>query len=558
MFSRTLTRVSLSTLRNNNSNNASLFGTTATKTAARKFGYNSLQPSHFQENFAGPSRRRLFLNRLGTATVLGCVVGQYYYGHQKDFFDYRFITTKDPDDLAGFYGGEEFMELFCVLPFMGTLMMRGGHFDDDGTVHTTGLPGEMQVSMVFSDEQDDDGKIKWFNKRERFKDVFMGYTCWDMVTNFGFERLPDGRVMVYHHGEYFDSSFPPFSLIVRFVFGFHSRWVAWAADHHINHYAFVENENELEEAWEEESRADMPLFLIKNYAWSDLMAALFGRKIEKPSFMLQEAAEAAAVLSDEEDDTEFDDAELPAQRSVIKRRLTADIALDRKNSKADHHEVELPLQRSVIRRRVTADIALDRNNSKLILLESSISNDNADEGHDVLKRSNTTTNEKKSHVALDRRHSLIAHHRTNSGTNKDADESDETAHGIQRHVSLARENLGGHSAWEMLRSTNNPEVYKAATLAAKQRFSQRRESLRTTQQPDESLEPPVKSADIVEGKKDPHPTTRSTGFLSTIMSKSKPKPKTDEAMGSSVDDEAPHLKNQQQEETQETREQRQE
>jgi len=60
----------------------------------------------------------------------------------------------------------------------------------------------MQVSMVFSDEDDDEtGKTSWFNKRERFKDVLFGRTMWDMVQNFGFHTLPDGRVEVYHRGE---------------------------------------------------------------------------------------------------------------------------------------------------------------------------------------------------------------------------------------------------------------------------------------------------------------------------------------------------------------------
>ena len=56
----------------------------------------------------------------------------------------------------GFYGGENFMELFCIFPFVGELMMRGGEFDDEGTVHTMGIPGELQVSMVFSEEEDED------------------------------------------------------------------------------------------------------------------------------------------------------------------------------------------------------------------------------------------------------------------------------------------------------------------------------------------------------------------------------------------------------------------
>ena len=32
------------------------------------------------------------------------------------------------------------MEIFCVFPFMVDFMMRSGYFDDNGHVHTFGLP----------------------------------------------------------------------------------------------------------------------------------------------------------------------------------------------------------------------------------------------------------------------------------------------------------------------------------------------------------------------------------------------------------------------------------
>jgi hypothetical protein len=199
-------------------------------------------------------------------SVLATAALQAKYGHTKDFFEYRFITEKNPDDLASFYGGEEFMELFCVMPLVGAIMMRGGVFDDEGTVHTQGLPGTLQVSMVFSDETDEDTeKTMWFNKRERFKDVWRGYKCWDMVTNFGFQTLPDGRVECYHTGEYFHGNIPPISLILRLVFQLHSQYVGWATEHHIKHHAFNDHANEDEEHMEEESRTFFLWHLLKNH-----------------------------------------------------------------------------------------------------------------------------------------------------------------------------------------------------------------------------------------------------------------------------------------------------
>ena len=64
--------------------------------------------------------------KLTGASLLGLLASLSTQGRTKNFYDHRFIVDCDPDDLAGFYGGEEFMELFCVLPFVGTLMMRGG------------------------------------------------------------------------------------------------------------------------------------------------------------------------------------------------------------------------------------------------------------------------------------------------------------------------------------------------------------------------------------------------------------------------------------------------
>jgi len=106
-------------------------------------------------------------------------------GSADDFYDYRFLSKKDPDDLASFYGGEELMELFCVMPIVSKIMLRNARFDDTGNVTTTGIPGQMRVSMVFSDEANDEGVTDWFNKRERFKDTLFGYTCYDMVINYG-------------------------------------------------------------------------------------------------------------------------------------------------------------------------------------------------------------------------------------------------------------------------------------------------------------------------------------------------------------------------------------
>ncbi|KAL7571684.1 hypothetical protein ACA910_011211 [Epithemia clementina (nom. ined.)] len=273
-------------------------------------------------------------------------------GSQSDFYEYRFKTNKSPEDLASFYGGEEFMELFCIFPFVGSLMMRSGEFDEKGHVHAPGFPGTLVVSMVFSDDTNQEtGEIEWFNKRERFHNKLFGtWTAWDMVSNFGFRTCEeDGTIECYHYGEYFHGNLPIVSQIVMLVFKIHARWLAWSTEHHINHYAFTAN-NEEEEELEEESRKNMPLFLLKHYAWSDLMAMLFGtrhdvesiehknnQKVKRTSFLVRrQSSTSSSSISDSDSTAAADETtktKLPIQDHATKLRVSQDIATDRANIK---------------------------------------------------------------------------------------------------------------------------------------------------------------------------------------------------------------------------------
>merc|ERR1719199_2445543 len=85
---------------------------------------------------------------------------------------------------------------------MVDFMMRSGYFDDNGHVHTFGLPpiiSNMVVSMQFDEreEEDADGEANTvcFNKKERFKctDALFGNTLWEMVQNFGYATGTTGR-----------------------------------------------------------------------------------------------------------------------------------------------------------------------------------------------------------------------------------------------------------------------------------------------------------------------------------------------------------------------------
>jgi len=195
--------------------------------------------------------------------VLGLGLAQYQFGEADNFFEHKFTTTKDPSLLADFYGTEDFMEVFCVFPFMVNFMMRQAHFDDEGNIHAWGIsgPGQLKVSIEFSEEEEDtngDGEpdtITYFNKHETFADVLPewlgGKTVWEMAQNFGYRMKDNGTCEIYHQGEHFKGFFP-----MRFLFQMHARYVIWATERYVNSAEFGTEDMD-DEA--EEMRQNIPL-----------------------------------------------------------------------------------------------------------------------------------------------------------------------------------------------------------------------------------------------------------------------------------------------------------
>ncbi|KAL7532413.1 hypothetical protein ACHAWF_004129 [Thalassiosira exigua] len=185
-----------------------------------------------------------------------------------------------------------------------------------------------------------------------------------MVTNFGFHTLEDGTRVCYHHGEYFHGNLPVISQIMMLVFKIHARWVAWATEHHINQYAFTEEGEEAEEM-EEQSRENMPMFLLTNYAWSDLKAMFFGSEEDvsankKPSFLVvKEAEEGTAHEPEKKED------KLPFQKKAIQIQISEDIESDKKAMKellaqsdtqsAEDIKAVLVRRHTIARRRTTGN-----------------------------------------------------------------------------------------------------------------------------------------------------------------------------------------------------------
>jgi hypothetical protein len=250
-------------INNNNSMTSIPFRLRAASTHLPHLAGHWLKQSQGSAPLGG--NKRLF--QIGGLALAG-IAAQHYLGNADDFFEYKFKTTKKPEDLCDFYGTEAFMDLFCVFPFMAQFMMRGGEFDEEGNIHTWGLtgPGALEVSIQFDEREEDttgDGQpdtIAWFNKRERFHDVslfFGGFTLWEMTQNFGYNRLDDGTCEVYHHGEHFHGFFP-----VRLLFQLHASYVFWATKRFINSDEFGTEDLE-DEA--EVIRQNIPLHVFTEF-----------------------------------------------------------------------------------------------------------------------------------------------------------------------------------------------------------------------------------------------------------------------------------------------------
>merc|ERR1719460_1147790 len=134
---------------------------------------------------------------------------------------------------------------------MVDFMMRSGYFDDDGHVHTFGIPpvlSDMVVSMQFDEREEEDAEGEantvCFNKKERFKctDALFGNTLWEMVQNFGYATREDGKIEVYHYGQKWQGPF-----FIRLIFQMHARYVIWATEQHINSPRFLAQDEDEED-----------------------------------------------------------------------------------------------------------------------------------------------------------------------------------------------------------------------------------------------------------------------------------------------------------------------
>jgi len=222
------------------------------------------------------SGRRAYIAGIGLA---GLGLGQLFLGSGDGFFEYSVITKKlDPNDLAEFYGNEDFMQIFCVLPIVEFFLMRGAKFDDQGVVHTWGFPfGSMEAEMTFTETEADlsgDGEedtVIAFQKKERFTNFlpFFG-KLFNIVLSFGYELQDDGTCKITHRGETFSGFW-----VYRLLFHAHARYVIWAAECYVDSEEFSSDEMEDKEHF----RKTVPVHELKHLLHT--LEADIGSRLER-------------------------------------------------------------------------------------------------------------------------------------------------------------------------------------------------------------------------------------------------------------------------------------
>ena len=112
--------------------------------------------------------------------------------------------------------------------------------------------------------------------------------------------------------------------------------MAWATEHHINHFAFT-SKSEEEEAIEELSRTDMPLYLLKFHVWRDIKALFFGWKYVEDGDRSSSDDYKPSFLSLTKEEQEI---ATEAIRAKIQKHVTVDINRDREAAREIKRDLE--------------------------------------------------------------------------------------------------------------------------------------------------------------------------------------------------------------------------
>merc|ERR1719410_153170 len=168
-------------------------------------------------------------------------------GLGENVYEHRFVTDiPNAEDLAEFYGAEDFMEVFGVIPSAAMFFLRRATFDEEGIAHTYGLPvGTLDIELKFTqeEEEDEDGEdenIVAFNKMMKWdnQSPFSDVPLWNMRHDFGFREIEEGVFEITHKGS--DYNGPSF---LKWVWQAHSWYAAKATEIYINRPEFSQEDS---------------------------------------------------------------------------------------------------------------------------------------------------------------------------------------------------------------------------------------------------------------------------------------------------------------------------
>lgn len=179
----------------------------------------------------------------------------------EDFFEHKFITDKNPDDIVDFYSTEDFLQILGVFPFAIHFVLAGVEWDLDKE-NTMKVYDSMEISFTLEEREEEtpDGEkvVAFFQKKERFKNFFplTPFLMWDQTQCYGYNRREDGTCEVFHRGQNFYGPLP-----VRLLVQLHARYVIWATEKHINSPAFGSGDLEVQE----HQRGNVPLHVFQDF-----------------------------------------------------------------------------------------------------------------------------------------------------------------------------------------------------------------------------------------------------------------------------------------------------
>lgn len=171
----------------------------------------------------------------------------------EEFFQHSFVTDKKVDDIQDFYSTEDFLQILGVFPLAISFVLSGVEWDLERE-NTMAVHNAMEISFTLEENED----TGFFQKRERFKNYipFTKILLWDQVQCYGHRMREDGKMEVFHKGEYINGPLP-----VRMLVKLHAMYVIWAVEKHINSPVFGNGDFEANE----HQRSNVPVYVMNEF-----------------------------------------------------------------------------------------------------------------------------------------------------------------------------------------------------------------------------------------------------------------------------------------------------